>query len=91
MAINYNGTFDDILSDAPDYHVIRVKKEGIPISLLERFSSEHGGSEEDADVCEGIADVLSQVRWLGYVDRNFQEKACQNALILREEKEEEND
>jgi len=84
LAINYNGTFDDKLLDVPDYHVIRVKKEGIPIPLLESFSSEHGGSEEDSDVCEAIADVLSQVKRLGYVDRNFLEEACQNALIFRE-------
>ncbi len=84
LAINYGGTHEDILSDDSHYHVIKAKREGIPIPLLEPFSSEDGGKEEDADVCEAITDVFSQTEGLGFNGRYLLEEACQNAIELRE-------
>ncbi|MCI9097481.1 MAG: ATP-binding protein [Lachnospiraceae bacterium] len=83
LVFNYNGTHDDILSDSQNYNVIRVKSEGIPLPLLERYSSQHGGIEEDADVCEAIVEAFSQVVKLGYAARYLLGQACQNAIRTR--------
>lgn len=84
LAFNYNGTHEDILSNASDYYSINVKEEGMPTPLFEHFSSTSGGTEEDADVCEAIADALSQTVKLGYKGRFWLEESCRNAIGMRD-------
>lgn len=83
LVFNYHGTHEKILSDDQIYNVIKVKKEGIPIPLFERYSSQHGGIEEDADVCEAIVEAFSQVVKLGYAARYLLGQVCQNAIRTR--------
>lgn len=84
LVFNYGGAHEETLTDRENYNVIKVKEEGVSIPLLERFSSPYGGSEEDADVCEAVAEIFSQMSRMGYVARAFLEDACQRALQMRE-------
>lgn len=83
LMFNYGGIHEKILCDEW-YNVIKAKRDGIPIQMFEHFSSEYGGTEEDADVSEAVADVFSQVTKLGCDGRYSLEKACQKAIELRE-------
>lgn len=84
LVFNYGGTHEEILADRKNYNVIKAREEGVPIPFLECFSSPYGGSEEDADVCEAVAEVFSQINRMGYVAQSYFEEACQRAIQMRE-------
>lgn len=84
LILNYGGTHDDVLLDATNYHVVRVKENGIPIPLLECFSSSTDAIEDSSDVCESVMEVFTQGARLGYVLQNLLRKACEKALMTRE-------
>lgn len=83
LAFNFGGTFEDVLYDDRNYHLIKVKKEGIPVPLLECFDSPCGGREDEADVSEAIAEAFSEVAPIGYMAKYLLETACQKAIRMR--------
>lgn len=83
LVFNFSGTHDDILSDSQNYNVIRVKKDGIPIPLFERFASPNGEVEEYADVCEAVVEAFSQIVKMGYMAKYLLDQACHDAIGMR--------
>lgn len=84
LLLDYGGAHKGMVLDDKNYFLIKVKEAGIPLPLFERFSSVDGGDEEEADVCEAVVDAFSQVAKLGYGGRYLLEKACQEAMMMRE-------
>lgn len=84
LAFNVNGALEKVLTDNENFHVVKVKREGIPLPLLECFCFSDVAREDQDDVAEAVAEAFSQVGRMGYLQRYLLEKAVRNAVILRE-------
>lgn len=84
IAFNVNGTHEDVIHDKKNFYVIRVKKDGVPFSLLECISFPDGTKEDWTDVSEAVTEVFSQAGRMGYKQRYLLQEACERAMALRE-------
>lgn len=84
IVLNVNGTHEDVLNNEENFHVIRVKKEGVPLSLLECMSFPNGNKEDRTDVSEAVTEVFSQAGRMGYKQRYLLQEACERAIVLHE-------
>lgn len=85
MMINVNGSCGDTFDDMDDFNIIKVKEKGIPLSLLECQRLSDGIEEEPEDVSDAIVEIFSQADRMGSRQKYFLRKACNRALLLREE------
>lgn len=84
LALNVNGSWGDVTDKDGCFSVIHVKKDGIPLPLLECLEMPDGTREDLDDVAEAVVEVFSQAGRMGYEQRYLLSQAAREAVMLRE-------
>jgi DNA phosphorothioation-dependent restriction protein DptH len=81
--LNVNDTCENALVDMEAFYVIKVKANGIPLSLLECQRLSDGKAEEPEDVSDAIVEIFSQADRMGSKQKYLLRKACIRAFLFR--------